>query len=196
VNWRSCLSKLAAGLIVLGGSACLLIEAPADVPALPAFRPFIRHAEVVPAASRVLTAFPERFLVPVDLVDPTVTIQWRAYIDFEPVRGEGLVARGTSGREQNLPAGAGRLLSIAVPTPLDLDRCHTVSILVANRFVGNITGVTAHLPEPPGGDSISWLVNPSGDPQGCPQVVIDVPLDAGTDADASMDAAPSARVAP
>lgn len=169
-----------AALVVVG---CVIAEPPAEIPKLPEYRPSIVKGDVVPPAGKVLTEFPSKFVVPVELVDPTVRFAWRAYIDYDFAERQdetlGLVASGTS----NPDAARSRIrfLEIAIAPPSDLKRCHVVQVIVANRFRGAIEGRPAHTPEAPGGDTIEWFYNPSGDLAGCPTqdpVIVPIP-DAG-----------------
>lgn len=161
---------LPSGIAVLVVVGCVIAEAPADIPTLPEFRPTIVKGAVVPTSSRVLTEFPQKFIVPVELVDPTVRFSWRAYIDYDFAGRQdetlGLVASGSS--NPDVARTRTRKLEIVMPPPSDLKRCHVIQVIVANRFAGAIEGRPAHTPESPGGDTIEWFYNPSGDLAGCP----------------------------
>lgn len=172
-------SALALALV----TSCIIAEPPTDPPRLPLARPTIVRGSVVPAASSVLGRFPDKFIVPVELFDPTVTFEWAAWIDFNPATGEGLEFFSTSEFEQANTVGRVRTLEIPLRAPAN-DRCHVVEVVVALRLAGQ-QGVGAHAPLDPGGDVVTWFYNPSGDLAGCPV------LDAGIDA-AGSDAAADA----
>ena len=180
-----------ACLCVAMGAACIIAEPVSDLPRLPSFRPIIVRSSVVPPPSAVLGNFPEKFVIPVELVDPSVPIAWRLYIDYNPITGEGL-------REfKDPPADGGvnpatlqrvRLLEISTLPPSDLSRCHVVEFLVAQSFLGNaeLEGKAAHSPrEPPGGDGVTWFYSPTGDLRGCP--VADAGVVGGGDAGVDGD---------
>lgn len=176
----------AGAIAVLAFSACIIAEPVSEITQLPSFRPIIVRSSAVPVSNAILGAFPAKFVVPVELVDPSVTFGWRLYIDYNPVTGEGLDSYADS-----LP-GAGdagiRVLEIQTTTPADLTRCHVVEVLVAQEFQdrGEFRGKNAHTPvDPPGGDSITWIYSPSGDLTGCPvpDAGVAVPRDAGLDAE-------------
>lgn len=156
-----------AALVVV---SCVIAEPPAEIPKLPEYRPIIVKSSVIPTAGRVLTEFPPVFVVPVELVDPTVRFSWRAYVDYDfagrSAERLGLVASGTS--TPDAARSRIRNLEIRFPPPSDLQACHVIQVIVANRFQGAIEGRPAHTPEAPGGDTIEWFYNPSGDFSGCP----------------------------
>lgn len=181
---------VAAALTASAASACLVVEPPGDLPATPVLRPTIRRSEASPTASFVLGAWPDSFLVPVELVDASQSFQWRVFVDYDPEdrRVEpavfGASAPNLADRNGNI-----RLVRASVPAPTDNGRCHVVEFLVATRFLGDLEGRTAHTPAPPGGDSIVWFYSPGGDLSGCP--VYSSSIDAGADAaDAGGDGAP------
>lgn len=177
------------GVMLLALHACIIAEPVTDLPTLPPFRPIIVRSSVVPPPSAVVGTFPDKFVIPVELVDPGVSFEWRIYIDYNPITGEGLELFGTSG-----PSGVPqrvRVLEVqttSLKEKQDASRCHVVEFLVAQRFVGKFAGKAAHTPEePPGGDAITWFYNPTGDLGGCPVADAGV-VDAGAgarDADGS-----------
>ncbi len=176
-------ASLAAALavVVAGVSGCLVVEPPGDLPTTPVRRPTIRRSEASPVASFVLGAWPESFVVPVELVDASQTFQWRVFVDYDPEdrRVEpavfGASAPNLADRNGNI-----RLVRATVPAPTDNGRCHVIEFLVAARFLGDLEGRTAHTPAAPGGDSIVWFYSPGGDLAGCP--VYSAAIDAGADA--------------
>jgi hypothetical protein len=160
----SLLVSLAAALVV----SCVIAEPPSDLPRLPETRPTILRGQVVPSAGSVLGRWPQKFTVPVELIDPKVTFLYSAFIDYNPATGEGLDPGfpASSEFEQGTQDGRVRTLEIPISTPA-LDQCHTVEIIVALRL--NTTDPrNAHTPLPPGGDSVTWFFSPSGDLSGCP----------------------------
>jgi hypothetical protein len=164
-------------VVVLAQDACVLAAPSGDLPRPPDSRPTIVHSSLVPTTSAVLTAFPTTFSVPVELSDPTQTFVYAAFIDYNPLTGEGLVdipresppilAAGTAGRI--------RMTQVVIPAPTDLASCHKIEIVVALRLNAR-DGKNAHTPDEPGGDIATWFYNPGGDLAGCPS------LDAGIEA--------------
>jgi hypothetical protein len=179
--WPAASLAVALAVTASGVSACLVVEPPGDLPTTPVRRPTIRRSEASPVASFVLGAWPESFLVPVELVDASQTFQWRVFVDYDPEdrRVEpavfGASAPNLADRNGNV-----RLVRATVPAPTDNGRCHVIEFLVAARFLGDLEGRTAHTPAAPGGDSIVWFYSPGGDLSGCP--VYSAAIDAGTDA--------------
>lgn len=165
--------------LVLG--ACILGEPTADLPRLPQTRPTIVRGSVVPTPNAVLGSWPSTFIVPVELVDPTVTFEWAAFVDFNARSNEGLLLADQSTFEAANQTSRQRTLEIPIPAPPDTDRCHVVEVVVALQLETLDNPTTAHTPLPPGGDSITWFYSPNGDLAGCPT------LDAGIDAEVVAD---------
>ena len=174
----------ALGLLAALGSlaaahACVIAEPPGELPRPPQRRPVIVSGSLVPSNAGILGTFPEKFLVPVELADPTATFEWSAFVDFNPLTGSGLVAYQQSIFEPSNYDGRLRILEVPIPPPPDLDTCHVIEIVVALRLAvtpETVTGPGAHTPLEPGGDSAIWFYSPTGDLRGCPV------LDAGADA--------------
>lgn len=165
----------------LGGlfavSACVLADAPSPPPTLPAFRPVILESSVVPPTNRVLVTFPTSAIVPIDLIDPRATVQWRVYIDYDGA-GAGRVNSGTSQYEGQ--SGNTRMIEIAIPPPNDLRSCHTIEFLVAYSFPGPLGDNTGpHTPDSVGADIIFWTYAPDGDVRTCTTFDAGVLGDAG-----------------
>ena len=150
--------------------ACILAEPSGALPRLPEARPTIVHASLVPRTSAVLTRFPAAFEIPVELTDPTATIAYALFIDYNPFTNDGLVQGPLhSDREPNAPGGR-RVLTIGATQPPDLDRCHVIEVVVALRFSSENDSKGVHTPAEPGGDIATWIFSPNGDLAGCPSV--------------------------
>ena len=180
---RIATAAVVAGILMMLG-ACIIAQSSGDVPRLPETRPTIVHQEVVPATGGILTRWPTFFTVPVELSDPTAPFSYAAFIDYNPFTGEGRVFG-----ENDIPYYqqrlATRVRTIQIPIPQDratVDRCHVIEVVVALRFTSTNEAKNAHTPAPPGGDSVTWIYNPGGDPSGCPR------LDAGIEASFDVDA--------
>jgi hypothetical protein len=169
-------------VIVAAVTSCIIAEPPSDPPRLPLTRPTIVRGSVVPPSSAIIGRWPDKFIVPVELSDPSLSFVYTVWIDFNAATGEGLQDFRSSPFVQANTTGRVRRLEIQLPPPSD-DRCHVVEVLVAFGFAGqDLQG--AHSPTDPGGDIVSWLYNPKGDTTGCPQLDAGaelVPLDAGSD---------------
>ncbi len=168
------------GCMCVGAVSCILAEPPVELPKLPLTRPVIRRGSVVPSADAILGTFPSTLIVWVELSDPTLSFEWSAFIDYNPLTGDGLVfepAKSTYEPGQLTSEGHGRSVTVPLPVPADLERCHVIEVVVALQFVSTqINGLNAHTPADPGGDSVTWFYAPGGDLRGCPT------LDAGPDA--------------
>ncbi len=121
-----------------------------------------------PPTNRLLLRFPDKFIIPVELVNPSATFQWRAYIDYDPLIGDPPVDVGTSSFDPASSDGGIRTIEVAITPPADLGSCHVVEFLVANSFLGAIEGRPAHTPDSIGGDSVIWFYAPGGDTRSCP----------------------------
>ena len=167
---------------------CVLAEPPGELRRIPESRPTIVHASLVPSTSAVLTRFPSTFIVPVELADPNVEFSYSEFIDYNPLTGEGLVEaprRSVYEASNNTSntIGRTRTLTIAIPPPLETDRCHTIEVVVALRLKSETDPKNAHTPDERGGDIATWFYNPNGDLGGCP--TLDAGIDASTDTDAA-----------
>ena len=176
-------AAVGVGIVMVLG-ACVIAQASGDVPRLPETRPTIRHQEVVPPTGGVLTRWPPFFTVPVELSDPTATFAYAAFVDYNPLTGEGRVGGAEIPYDQQ--SLDTRVRTLEIPVPQDratTDRCHVVEIVVALRFNAN-EPKNAHTPAPPGGDAVTWIYNPGGDPSGCPR--LDAGIEASFDAEGGL----------
>jgi hypothetical protein len=186
-----------AGLIVTASialamamaiDACVIADPPTELPQLGEMRPTIVRASVAPSMSSVLGVWPDKFIVPVEMSNPQADLAWATFVDFDPVTGFGIQAKGTKTAAQSSAAGGGRMLELAIAKPND-NSCHIVEIVVALRLPDEITGgKSLHTPPPPGGDTAMWVFNLSGDLAGCPvrDAGISPEIDGG-DAEAGSD---------
>jgi hypothetical protein len=167
---------LAAPAVVIAGIVIACIpEPPPDLPDLPRARPTILRASVVPPASAVLGSFPSKFIVPVELADPTESFLSVAYIHYNPLTGSGRQGRAEESRfERSNTVGRVRTIDVVLSPPAP-DRCHVIDVIVARRFEDEAR--PRRPVDPPGGDIVTWFYSPSGTLAGCPS------LDAGFDAE-------------
>lgn len=166
-------SLVAASLV-----ACILAEEPAELPPTPLMRPTILHGSVVPSTSAVLGTFPEKFIVPVELSDPTLSFQWATFVDYNSLTGSGLVdLPRTSTFEAATTQGRVRTLEVTINPPPSTDGCHVIEVVVALRFA---SPSDPHVPAEPGGDVVTWFYSPGGDLRGCP--IVDAGIDATIEA--------------
>ncbi|MDB4946450.1 MAG: hypothetical protein JWP97_5984 [Labilithrix sp.] len=179
---RAAAAAVASALLLAVSQACVIAQPSGDIPRLPATRPIILEATLVPSASAILREFPTLLSLQVELADPSVSVASATFIDYNPLTGEGLVEAPTSWPfNGNDPGERTRRLNISIPPPADLSRCHTIEVVVALTLNAR-DGKSAHTPEePPGGDIAVWFYNPNGDSV-CPS--LDGGVDAGSDADA------------
>ncbi len=176
---------MAMATLVVPAVACVLADPPASVPATPLVPPEIDHELVVPPVTSILMAWPVEgeFDVPILVLDPSSTIEWRAFIDYDPIAGSSFVAQGEIGPGQAADDAGERLLTAHIAPPADLNACHTLEILVAFGFDEN------HTPDSVGGDSVTWFYSPTGSLEGCPIFEAGAP-DSGDDAATSVDSSP------
>ncbi len=153
----------AAGLV--STESCILADPPADLPYYPPIRPTIVKGSVFPPTEQVIVPPLPTFMVPVELVDPNVTFEWKVFVDFDSVDRPTPVLGGDELPQVGTVDGGVRFVNFALGDLIEATKCHTVEFSVARTF--NIT--SPHTPNPPGGDSVTWFVNPSGSLEGCPQ---------------------------
>ncbi|MCL2725004.1 MAG: hypothetical protein FWD69_11265 [Polyangiaceae bacterium] len=152
--------------------ACVLVEPPDDLPATPPTRPTILHASAVPSTSAVLSVFPSKFIVPVEITPATASFAWAAFVDYNPHSGEGLVGvTHTSEFDPTTTQDGVRLLEVSINPP-DTGGCHVIEVVVALH----LSDTDPHSPASPGGDIVQWFYSPSGDMRGCS--VADAGIDA------------------
>lgn len=168
--------------------ACVIADPPTDPPLFPRFRPTIVRDSCVPNANQILASFPDKFVIPVELVDPSTSFEWRLYYDYDPESGNGLVTSGTSRYDPERDSRTIRLIETVQRPPVDLKVCHTIEVVVAVRFQlgADFPGTLKHAPDESGGDSVTWFYAPDGDTRSCGVVAPDA-----STADASSDAGTS-----
>jgi hypothetical protein len=153
---------------VLGAAiACVLADPPPIDPLPPATRPTILTDIVAPRPDQRLTSEPVTFTIPV-AVDPNQTIEWRMFMDLDPVNNtvQAMDVTDDGGVTDLADAGnAVRVITISQPfTGLDFSACHTFTYVVAFHF----DGTTFSKPEDvPGcvscGTSVTWFYEPVSD---------------------------------
>ncbi len=164
-------------LLVVAQDGCILAQPSGELPTIPEMRPTILHASTVPSETSVVTRWPQTFIVPVELVDPTARIEYAAFVDYDELTNEGLQGPAQdSNFEAANTVGRTRTLTVAIPEPDHPDRCHKVEVVVALRLSSRDDAKHSHTPAEPGGDIATWFYNPAGGLGGCPA------LDAGIDA--------------
>jgi hypothetical protein len=175
--------------VFLGG--CLMTATVPELGSVSEARPFILRDAVDPRPERVLTAFPERFFVPVSVDGPTATFQWRVYVDLD--RKAASASSGTlfeiaqKSEAEPLSAEGIRRIRFSLDQPATVGAgCTLVQMFVARDFDDRRFPTTPEAAGPP--DIVSWLV--ATGPNGCEGVAADAGADAGVSA-ASGDAAES-----
>lgn len=159
--------------------ACVIADPPTDLPRLGDMRPTIVRASVVPSTSAVLSQWPDAFVVPVELSNPQAVLQYAVFLDYNPATADrndpsdtSLMVQGKKTTEDSPAQGRIRMIEVAsVPRPTD--GCHVVDMVVQLDNGALPTVQTLRNPPSPGGDTVTWFFNLSGDLSGCP------PLDAG-----------------
>jgi len=157
---------LGVGAAITSNSACVLLDAPADLPLAPTRRPTILRSQVTPSASMPLGQIPADgiFIVPIEIPDPTQPVAWTAYLDLDTPRPQ---AAADDARIVKLTTivGSSSAPNIAYPTftlkpaRVDSTTCHTIHFVVSLQLSDN--------PDPSLSDSIDWFVVPGGNPGGC-----------------------------
>jgi hypothetical protein len=157
--------------MLLAVTSCIIAEPGTDPPTASVTRPHIVRTSVVPPAGEVLGQWPAKLVVPVELSDPTQSFYYALFIDYDSslFPAPGAPVCGPSSFESGaLTNGGLRVLEIPLGMPPDNQGCHVVEVLVALSMVCTDDWNVAHAPPDPGGDSVSWIYNPTGDVNGCP----------------------------
>jgi hypothetical protein len=177
---------IVATTLVVPVVACVLADPPASVPPTPLAPPEIDHELVVPPVTSILAAWPGEFDVPILVLDPSVTVEWEAFVDYDPLGNTNVlpyVPPGEVGPGQDVDDAGERMLIANIPPPADLTACHTLEIIVALGFA------EPHTPNSVGGDSVTWFYSPTGSPDGCPIFDFEAGVpDAGEDSPSVEDA--------
>lgn len=180
--------RLAAALALLVpamvGAACVVADPASDLVAARVFRPTIVRGSVVPPVSGVLTRFPSEFVVPVEVLSPGDDFEWKVFVDFDSVHSAAFPVLGeTSAGDPSDPNMTVRAIAFTLAAPQSGDpallHCHVVEFIVARRFQPD----SPHTPDGIGGDSVSWLYDPTGTLADCP-VYGNVTFAEGGDGDA------------
>jgi hypothetical protein len=177
-----------AAASAIGASGCLVTATVPELGAVAEVRPFVVRDAVDPRPERILTAFPEGFLVPVSVDGPASTFQWRVYVDLD--RKAAAASSGvlfeiaqTSEAEPS-SASTTRRIRFNLDRPAAVGSgCTLVQMFVAREFDDRRFPPTPVSAGPP--DTVSWLV--ATGPDGCEGVA----ADAGADASGASDAAVS-----
>jgi hypothetical protein len=175
--------------LVCGGAAllagCLMTATVPDLGTVTEARPFILREAVDPRTDRILTEFPEEFLVPVAVDGPSSTFQWRVYVDLD--RKAASDSSGTlfeiaqTSESTPLSAEAIRRIRFSLPKPQVVGGgCTLVQMYVARAFDDRRFPQTSPAAGPP--DMVSWLV--ATGPNGCEGIAADAGSDAGPQGDA------------
>jgi hypothetical protein len=176
------LSRIVALAALASATACILADPGADVPRPAPQRPHIIRPSVVPASGAVLGTFPEKFIIPVELSDPTLPFWFAAFVDYDPNRDQpGTAECNIKQFDSAALTGQARIVEVSIPAPPDLDSCHVIEVIVALQIICDRGPNVAHSPGEPGADSVSWTYSPTGDLSGCPT------LDAGLEASRNDD---------
>jgi hypothetical protein len=183
--WILCAMAAAFGAPV---ASCVLADPPPTLPPVPNEPPDLGLAAAVPQQGPIAT-WPDTvdgFLVPVYVGDPSQSVEWVAYLDPNPYVGVDIpISSNKNGTPAPLLAADGgwvRLIRAVLPEPVD-PGCHTILIVVAYAFNPG-PGEKLTPVSPPGGSTISWTFNNSGDPLSCGS------YDAGSLTDAASGDAP------
>ncbi|HEY8074798.1 MAG TPA: hypothetical protein VIF62_11830 [Labilithrix sp.] len=171
-------------LLACAGTSCLIADPGTDPPKPVPTRPQILRESVVPSPNNVLGAFPAKFVIPVQLSDPTLSFDYAVFVDYDPSTSLGKVDCGTKGVEAASLSGAPRILEVTIEEAPDPDRCHVIEVLVALHLLCDFDANSAHAAPAPGADSVTWFYSPTGDLAGCP--VLDAGLEASRPDDSGL----------
>jgi hypothetical protein len=172
-------------VVAMGAGSCIVADPAPTLPVVPTEPPNIELGSVVPVPG-IITEWPDLstgFEIPVYVTDSSQTLQWLAYLDYDPVFPSPTVP------PVQVPSADGnavRVVHAVIGEPIG-SGCHTVEVVIASAF-------EFATPASPGGAVVTWTYVPSGDPGQCAPYLYDAgPPDGGADA-AKRDGAASRRV--
>jgi hypothetical protein len=181
-------ASLAFG-VGLAGAACVIADPPAEIPVPPLAPPEILDDLVVPPPP-LLQAWPLEFKIPIYVPDPSSSVEYHVFLDYDPIARPGFYANGSLDPDPADDDGGVRILTRSFPEPADLNACHTLQVLVALTFIED------HTPDSVGGDSITWIYSPTNNLMDCPVYdagPYDAALDSSADGDDGSDAGDGAE---
>lgn len=149
---------IAAVLLVGAPVACILADAPPQLPEPSAQRPAIVHGGAVPTLLHAIDdpADLDRFIIPVE-VDADKVLLYKVFLDFDPPSSVHVIQDGIVG----VPiAGTStiRTVDFSLTGAFDVKECHEIVITVAREWAqGGYSPAT-----PPGGDLAHWSYRPRG----------------------------------
>jgi len=151
------LFALAAGAL----SACNLVDPLPDQRSLPTRAPSIEQDNVFPSPSQPVLQWPDQFLVPVRVYNPTVPFEWRVFIDYDSILGPNappIMHQSVAGS----PTAADLQTQQVIIAPDGFQgACHRIDFVTALAFDSN-RGANGT-----GADSVTWFYAPAGNFTGC-----------------------------
>ena len=147
-----------AGVLLVGAPvACILADAPPELPTPSPQRPAIVHGGAVPTLLHGITdpTDLQSFIVPVD-VDANQVLLYKVFLDFDPpssvrVIQEGIVDIPRTGTSTT------RTVEFSLKDAFDATTCHEILVTVALTWAPG-----GYSPNPPGGDQAHWSYRPRG----------------------------------
>jgi len=154
----------ACGLGAIAATVACITAPPPDLPIVPLHRPTILHDNVTPPTDEVLTVWPQQWLVPVEVDDPSDTFWFDVFVDpdVNPDPAFGPVQQQPSPTAMDGGLTVVRFGPLSQPDP---SFCHRVKFEVAHSF----SQTSPPIPDSIGGDSVVWFYNPGGGLGGCPE---------------------------
>jgi len=176
---------LALGGVLLVGApvACILADAPPELPIPSPQRPAIVHGGAVPTLLHDITdpTDLQSFIVPVE-VDANQVLLYKVFLDFDPPNSVSVIQEGIV----DIPrtgTSTTRTVDFSLKGAFDVSTCHDILVTVALSWAPG-----GYSPNPPGGDQAHWSYRPRG--VACQAYDAGPPLpDAGADADDGGDGA-------
>lgn len=154
--------------LVIASGACLISQPPGDPPPADSRRPLILHDLVKPKLTEPITSIqPTTSLEIVVEADPQVRLEWRLFLDFDPVLGGVQLNQPQFVEPDTETLSPTRSFSVglfSLPN-FDTSQCHSLTLRIAERFsqTSNWTPII-----PPGGDDATWFYRPNGTDGPCP----------------------------
>jgi hypothetical protein len=156
-------------------AACVIWDPPTDDPPPIHYHPIIESALAVPSNALVLTALPDTFTVPLEIVDPTASFVYEVFIDFDPLstfRSVPVIPPLSIDPTRDPPDGGIIDVQFSIvtldSTYFDPTVCHVIQFVVALGLSTTAFSTTSfHTPDSSGADEIEWRYVPPGGNGGC-----------------------------
>jgi hypothetical protein len=149
---RAVYPLFAIGVLIAGGVSCVLLDPVPELPKLPASAPRIEK-ELLDPRQGVRHEMPDHFVVPIRRLDPTQTLYWKLFVDWDPDRRDPPI---DSDKIDGSPDGLNLIVVTAhLNGAVETTRMHTFEFVVAPDLLDT------RISDPNLTDSVQWTYDPT-----------------------------------